>query len=50
MIQFAIVQLKYGNVQPLGPFGNGKNEPYEYLKISSQVGAYDELQWQPIDQ
>ena len=39
MIQFAIVQLKYGNVQPLCPFGNGKNEPYEDLKISRQVGA-----------
>jgi len=49
MIQFAIVPLKYGNVQPLGPFGNGKNEPYENLKISRQVGAYEELQWHPID-
>jgi hypothetical protein len=49
MIQFAIVPLKYGNVQLFGPFGNGKNEPYEDLKISSQVGASEELQWQPID-
>jgi len=49
MIQFAIVQLKYGNVQPLGPLGNGKNKPYEDLKISRQVGAYEEIQWQPIN-
>ena len=50
IIQFAIVPSKYGNVQLLGPFGNGKNEPYENLKISRQVGADEEIQWQPIDE